>query len=118
MENRFLNDLQERDLETPVLYMLVNGDSYFDVYDDSYEDYGFKDEEEAWEFISKDGFGEIEQVRHEWTDTDLAKIVWYVEKYDEYYSAHVPYSSYEGYYIDSVKLKRVFPKEKTITIYE
>ena len=124
MENKFLEDLEKSGVKTPIIYMMVKGDSYFDIYYSNIKDVNetydtkFKDLDEAWKFISKEGFGEINQVRHNWNDTDSAWIVWECEKYGEFYGAHVGYSSYEGYDYEYVTLKRVFPKEKTITIYE
>ena len=108
MENKFLEDLEKSGVKDPVIYMMVNGD------------YGtnFSSLDEAWKYISKEGFGDIKQVFHEWGDTDSAWIVWECEKYGEFYGAHVGYSSYDGYDYEYVTLKRVFPKEKTITIYE
>lgn len=117
-KNKFLSDLKEKNLEIPVLYMMLNGDSYFDSYEVDFEEYGFKDADEAWDYINNNVFGKIKEVSHTWESTDLAKFVWHAEKYNEFYSAFVTYSSYEGYYFEDVDLKRVFPKEKTITVYE
>lgn len=124
MENKFLEDLEKSGVKTPIMYMMVGEDSYFDVYYSNIEEVNdkfntkFKDFDEAWEFISKKGFGDIKQIHHEWRDTDSAWIVWECEKYGEFYGAHVGYSSYEGYDYEYVTLKRVFPKEKTIVVYE
>ena len=124
MENKFLEDLEKSGVKTPIIYMMVNGDSYFDVYYSDIEEVNetyntkFKDLDEAWKFISKEGFGDIKQVFHNWNDTDSAWIVWECEKYGEFYGAHVGYSSYEGYDYEYVTLKRVFPKEKTVIVYE
>ena len=124
MENKFLKDLESSDLKEALIYMMVHGDSYFAIYYSDIEevnetyDTKFKDLDEAWEFISKERFGEINQVHHNWNDTDSAYIVWECKKYGEFYGAHVSYSSYDGYSHEWVTLKRVFPKEKTITIYE
>ena len=124
MENKFLEDLEKSGVKTPIIYMMVKGDSYFDIYYSNIKDVNetydtkFKDLDEAWKFISKEGFGEINKVHHNWNDTDSAWIVWECEKYGEFYGAHVGYSSYEGYDYEYVTLKRVFPKEKTITVYE
>lgn len=124
MENKFLEDLEKSGVKTPIIYMMVGEDSYFDVYYSNIEEVNdkfntnFKDFDEAWEFISKKGFGDIKQIHHEWRDTDSAWIVWECEKYGEFYGAHVGYSSYEGYDYEYVTLKRVFPKEKTIVVYE
>ena len=124
MENKFLEDLESSGVKTPIINMMVNRDSYFDVYYSDIEEVNdnfntkFKDFDEAWEYISKEGFGDIKQVFHEWIDTDSAWIVWECEKYGEFYGAHVGYSSYEGYDYEYVTLKRVFPKEKTVIVYE
>lgn len=124
MENKFLEDLEKSGVKTPIINMMVNGDSYFDFYYSDIEEVNdnfntkFKDFDEAWKYISKEGFGDIKQVFHEWRDTDSAWIVWECEKYGEFYGAHVTYSSYEGYDYEYVTLKRVFPKEKTIVVYE
>ena len=124
MENKFLEDLEKSGVKTPIIYMMVHGDSYFDTYYSDIEGVNetyntkFKDLGEAWKFISKEGFGDIKQVFHEWRDTDSAWIVWECEKYGEFYGAIVGYSSYDGYDYKYVTLKRVFPKEKTVIIYE
>ena len=124
MENKFLEDLEKSGVKTPIMYMMVNGDSYFDVHysnvEDVNEDYetNFSSLDEAWEYLSSKEFGDIKQVFHEWRDTDSAWIVWECERYGEFYGARVGYSSYDGYDYEYVTLKRVFPKEKTITIYE
>ena len=124
MENKFLEDLEKSGVKTPIINMMVNRDSYFDVYCSDIEEVNnnfntkFKDFDEAWKYISKEGFGDIKQVFHEWRDTDSAWIVWECEKYGEFYGAHVGYSSYDGYDYEYVTLKRVFPKEKTVIVYE
>ena len=124
MENKFLEDLEKSGVKTPIINMMVNGDSYFDVYCSDIEEVNnnfntkFKDFDEAWKYISKEGFGDIKQVFHEWRDTDSAYIVWECKKYGEFYGAHVGYSSYDGYSHEWVNLKRVFPKEKTVIVYE
>ena len=124
MENRFLEDLEKSGVKTPIIYMMVHGDSYFDVYYSDIEKVNdnfntkFKDFDEAWKYISKEGFGEIKQVYYNWNDTDSAYIVWECKKYGEFYGAYVGYSSYDGYSHEWVNLKRVFPKEKTVIVYE
>ena len=124
MENKFLEDLEKSGVKTPIINMMVNGDSYFDFYHSDIEELNdnfntkFKDFDEAWKYISKEVIGEIKQVFHEWKDTDSVWIVWECKKYGEFYGAHVGYSSYDGYSHEWVNLKRVLPKEKTITIYE
>ena len=124
MENKFLEDLESGGLKEALIYMMVHGDSYFDVYYSDIEEVNetyntkFKDLDEAWKFISKEGFGDIKQVFHNWNDIYSAWIVWECEKYGEFYGAHVGYSSYEGYDYEYVTLKRVFPKEKTVIVYE
>lgn len=124
MENKFLKDLEKSGVKTPIIYMMVNGGSYFDDYysdieevNDNYET-NFSSLDEAWEYISKEGFGDIKQVFHNWNGTDFAYIVWECKKYGEFYGAHVGYSSYDGYSHEYVTLKRVFPKEKTVIVYE
>lgn len=72
----------------------------------------------AEEVDSEGGFGEINQVHHNWNDTDSAYIVWECKKYGEFYGTHVNYSPYDGYSHEWVTLKRVFPKEKTVIVYE
>ena len=124
MENKFLEDLEKSGVKTPIIYMMVNGDSYFDVYYSNIEEVNdnfntkFKDFDEAWEYLSLKGFGDIKQVFHNWDSTGYTWIVWKCEKYGEFYGAHVGYSSYEEYDYEYVTLKRVFPKEKTIIVYE
>ena len=124
MENKFLEDLEKSGVKTPIINMMVNKDSYFDLYYSDIEEVNdnfntkFKDFDEACKYISKEGFGDIKQVFHEWRGTDSAWIVWECEKYGEFYGARVGYSSYEGYDYEYVTLKRVFPKEKTVIVYE
>lgn len=123
MENKFLKEVGV--FLKPMIYMMIHEDSYFDVHysEEDIEEINerfsssFKSLEEAWRYLVK-SFGTVSNVFHEWVDTDIATMVFYLEKYDEYYKASVPYSSYDGYETDYVDLKRVFPKEKTITVYE
>ena len=53
MENKFLEDLEKSGVKTPIINMMVNGDSYFDVYYSDIEEVNdnfntkFKDFDEA-----------------------------------------------------------------------
>lgn len=90
MENKFLEDLEKSGVKTPIINMMVNGDSYFDLYYSDIEEVNdnfntkFKDFDEAWKYISKEGFGDIKQVFHEWGDTYSAWIVWECENMESF----------------------------------
>lgn len=74
----------------------------------------------AYEFGNKEGFGKAKIV-HEEGDCegggDYSCVVRYFEEHDVYIQVTGFYSSYEGTEWDG-EFEQVFPKEKTITVYE